>query len=119
MIQLSLSFQRALRVDAPTSCAALALPWHKIRIAARRHARKLSSSVPSAALLKIASMAERQALLDALRQAARREASILAGGRPSKRAIFAYACKPEGRRVAHAIAALSEQLAQEEARLCG
>lgn len=112
--QLALPLRPA-RGNAASIAPPFPIAWRKIRRVPRRVLPGLN--VPPSELLAAAQLVEAQALLVQIRQRARTEAR--AGGRMSKRQMIAYACKPEGRRVARVIARLSESIAAQEARLCG
>lgn len=84
------------------------IPWRKVQRDVRRRVRKLQVHD-----LDTCRRLESQVLLDQIRQGARVQAR--AGGRPSRGQMFAYACKPEARRVSRALAYLADR----EASLCG
>lgn len=91
------------------------IAWRKLRRVCRRVLPKLAPKPGD--MLTAAQLVEMQALLDQVRKQARKQAR--AGGRMSKRASFAYACKPEGRRVESLKADLCARIAALESRLCG
>lgn len=92
------------------------IAWHKIRRAVRREMRKLDGS-GAPVLFAACRLIEGEALLDQVRSVARRKAR--AGVRKSKLRTAVYVCTPEGRRATRVIAVLSEQMAAQEAQLCG
>lgn len=113
--QLALGLTRSHADDSGVTRLPFAISIIRVRRAAKRRLRAAAASLDPASLLPAAAVLLDQALLDQVRERAR--IAACAGGRPSKCAAFAFACKPEGRRVARVIAVLSERIAAQEAKL--